>query len=199
MSTKQKILNTTVETIKIIGIKNLRVDKVCKDTNVSKRTMYEIFTDKQNLIKEALIYMLFDTNKKMLQIIDESDNVIDAISKLNKFELRTLKTIPEHILNEIKEYALNFNISPHQIEGVPKDMLAANIILKKGIEQGIFRNNLNIDTILAFLDQLSLLIHKKKIFGDLRTNSNKIKQSITEPYFRGLCTKKGIDMMEEIF
>lgn len=199
MDTREKILKTTSETMLKIGIKSLRVDEISKNLNVSKRTLYEIFGNKKSLVKETLLYMYTKFNKKMLQIIDKSENIIEAIDKIHHFEMKILKNMSENVLDEIKSYSLYFNISGCQLKKQSDDPWASYIIFEKGIKQGIFRDNLNIDVVMIFLDEIHILTHKKNIFGNLKCNSNEIKKSVIEPYFRGLCTEKGIKLMEKYY
>lgn len=199
MDTKEKILQITAEKIKLIGIKNLRVDEVSKQLNISKRTLYELFGNKRNLVKETLLYMYSAFNKKMLQLIAKAENMIEAIDTIHRFEIKMLKNMPEKVVDEIRDYSLQFNISSFQMKKQATDTWASTLIFEKGMEQGVFRKHLNIDAVLIFLDEVHVLIHKKRIFGKLKCPSEEIKRSILEPYFRGLCTEKGIQLLEKYY
>lgn len=199
MDTREKILKISSKTMQSVGIKNLRVDEISKSLNISKRTLYELFSNKRNLVKETLFYMYSEFNKKMLEMIDKSENMIEAIDKIHRFEIKMLKNISENVLDEIRDYSFQFNISNFQMKKQSSDPWAGYIIFEKGVAQGIFRDNLNIDAVLIFLDEIHVLIHKKNIFGNLKCTSDEVKKSIIEPYFRGLCTEKGVKILEKYY
>lgn len=49
-ATRDEILRTTREAIMRNGIRNVRIDEIARTLGISKRTLYELFTDKNELV-----------------------------------------------------------------------------------------------------------------------------------------------------
>lgn len=53
-ATREEIIRTTQEFIARNGIRAVRVDEIAQTLGISKRTLYEMFTDKNDLISACL-------------------------------------------------------------------------------------------------------------------------------------------------
>ena len=53
-ATKDEIIRATQELISRNGIRALRVDEIAQTLGISKRTLYELFTDKNDLVNACL-------------------------------------------------------------------------------------------------------------------------------------------------
>lgn len=56
-ATKEEIIRTTQELITRNGIRAVRVDEIAQTLGISKRTLYEMFADKTDLVQACLIEM----------------------------------------------------------------------------------------------------------------------------------------------
>ena len=54
METKQQIIDTAIELFQQNGIKSVALDWLASEAGVSKRTIYEIFTKKAELLKVSM-------------------------------------------------------------------------------------------------------------------------------------------------
>ena len=52
---KGKILKTAMEQFLLHGIKKIKMDDIAKLLGISKRTLYEIYQDKEQLLYEGLL------------------------------------------------------------------------------------------------------------------------------------------------
>ncbi len=60
MCQKQKIVERTAQMFVEFGIKSIRMDDVAHELGVSKRTLYELFADKEELIYQCMMYLFRD-------------------------------------------------------------------------------------------------------------------------------------------
>ena len=56
MTQREKIVDRVSQMIKAVGVKSVRMDDVASDLGMSKRTLYEMFGDKEELIYESAKY-----------------------------------------------------------------------------------------------------------------------------------------------
>jgi len=79
MDTKEKILQRTGELFRMMGMKSLTMDFIAADLGISKRTLYELFSDKDSLMLHTIDYMIMESNKRLLDLMKGTENVIEAI------------------------------------------------------------------------------------------------------------------------
>lgn len=61
--TKEEIIHATQELIARNGIRAVRVDEIAQTLGISKRTLYEMFTDKNDLVSACLEAMTTSTER----------------------------------------------------------------------------------------------------------------------------------------
>ncbi len=88
METRAKILEKATVLFLSMGVRNVTMDTIASDSGVSKRTIYELFKDKDDLVVQSLSRMIIKNNEEMMGIITETENVIEAIFLIMKMEER---------------------------------------------------------------------------------------------------------------
>jgi carboxyl-terminal processing protease len=73
------------------------------------------------------------------------------------------------------------------------------ILLERGIKEGVFKEGINIKIVDSFLQDLMVTMHKSQRIVLLKPNEREILENIFIPYFKGLSTPKGIELMDEFF
>ena len=75
------------------GIKQVRMDDIAKELTISKRTLYEIFNDKETLLLECIKYK-HQQEESYLQALDLSNaNVLEVVLRYYEY---TMKELPHN-------------------------------------------------------------------------------------------------------
>lgn len=196
---KEHILQHASQSFFELGIRNVTMDFLASSLGVSKRTLYELFNDKDKLVIEAIRYMITENNKKMLQIIENSDNVVEAIFLLINHQEQIRKQFPKVFSEDLKRYFPKVQASFYSCREDLKKFSASFVLLEKGIKQGIFRNDLKIELVDNFFHEIISVMHTSDRIRLLNPTSDDVKNNIMLPYFRGICTTKGLTLMEKYF
>ncbi|MBO7134722.1 MAG: TetR/AcrR family transcriptional regulator, partial [Bacteroidales bacterium] len=77
MIEKETILEEVAKMFNANGIKPVTMDYISMDMKISKRTLYEIFKDKDDLVMQVMQHEMKKADEKIKKIIAESDNVLD--------------------------------------------------------------------------------------------------------------------------
>jgi AcrR family transcriptional regulator len=191
MELKEKIIVTALAAFKKSGIKGITMDDIAAQLKISKRTLYEIFEDKETLLRECVLYHLC-TSKKMLEdIIANSNNVLEVILKCYRKSVDALRDIDRRFVEEIKKYP---GVHEIMLNHRKQDNDVVVDFLKKGVVQGFFRDDINYEII-------HLLLHRQL---DMLKNTDicsqysilEVYESIILTYLRGISTQKGADELE---
>ncbi len=199
MNPRERILKRASEMFISLGTKNVTMDLLATDMGISKRTIYELFKDKEDLIIESIQYMIMETNKENMRVISESSNVIEAIFEIMMRQETRRKQMPVVSQEDIKKYFPIAKARTFRGKDSFKKITAPLTLLKKGKDQGIFRMDLNIEVVDSFIFELISILHSSQLIRLLNPDQNDLFRSIVLPYFRGLCTAKGLELMHTYF
>lgn len=198
METEEKILSQTLEIFKSRGIRRVTMDRISSELGMSKRTIYELFRDRENLIYKTLEYGIEQERHDLLAIIDEASNVIEALYRIGKDGQAKRSRINVLFVEDISKYYVDFL---KQKSG-GKDIRNQDItltLLERGIREGIFIPDLNIDVVNVFIQELMGIVHNVNFISDYTERESLIMHNIFLPYFRGISTEKGRELMKAYF
>lgn len=174
------------------GVRSVHMDDLALQLSVSKRTLYELFGDKEQLLLEVLNLHWQKTNNYMLEIISGTENVLEIIFAFYKRKLSELSEINPQFFRDLRKYP---NILDALHEEQRKNDAVAFDYFRKGVEQGIFRADINFGIISQAMSmQLDLII-----YSDITENYPlaQIYSEVTILHMRGITTLKGQQMVDD--
>lgn len=199
MDTRERILHRAKELFFAFGIRNVTMDALATDLGVSKRTIYEIFQDKDDLVLESIRLMIEEDNKELLQIIEDSEHVIEALFNIIRQQRTRRAGYAMAFLADVKKYFPVVQATFYVCKKDLKKFSASYILLERGIKEGIFRKDLMIEMVDNYLHEMVTIIHQSERIRSLKVNELDIINNIFIPYFRGICTPKGLALMDQFF
>jgi TetR/AcrR family transcriptional regulator, cholesterol catabolism regulator len=178
-----------------MGVKNVRMDTIAQRLKVSKRTIYENFKNKDSLIREAIDLSQKEQNEIHEKIVSESGNVIEAVLSLLKNGSEMLSGInPRYYADLQRLYPGIWNEKIRQSKLHSHQLIRD--LLKKGIHEGIYREDINEEIIsLILIEQLYMLLDEK-ILPTGEFSIVEVYENIIITMTRGLATPKGLKLLE---
>ena len=199
MEPRNKIIEKASELFLVMGIRNITMDQIASESGVSKRTIYELFKDKDDLVVQSLRYMMINDNKEMMGIIDETQHVIEAIFLMMKRETKRRSEYTKIFVEDIRKYYLAVSENLYSCKENLKEFSASYTLIEKGIREDIFRKDIQIELVNGFLHELITLMENSERIKSLKPSPEDMLRSIFLPYLRGICTTKGVDLMDHYF
>jgi len=193
MDYRQKIIEAAALMFRTYGIRAVTMDMLANELGISKRTIYEKFRDKDELLAGVLKWMAVKQKEAVVKVFGESENVIAAIFRL--FDMMC-----EHFRNMSPAFRLDMekyynNIVKNLIESGELPYSANNIdMLKRGIKEGIFRKDIDIDLTNQCLNEVLRMPGEKDIYRS-ENNSRNIFRDFYVNYLRGISTPKGLELI----
>ncbi|PKQ62366.1 TetR/AcrR family transcriptional regulator [Labilibaculum manganireducens] len=182
------------------GIKSISMDDIASKMGMSKKTLYNYFTNKNELINEACEWDI-----KNPQFSFKSDQIINLNALDQYFEFFSF--INEKILKkcdsldyDLKKYYPEIwnNFKDEKIKLFQRELLYN---LQKGIDEGLYRPELNIDFISKNLVgfYLNLGTTEYQVFSMEEVFNIDIHRELTLYHLYGICTNKGIEYFKNKF
>ncbi len=181
------------------GIKSVRMDDIATRLGVSKRTLYEMFGDKRDLLEQSLLFHFEEKRRSMMEHTRQAQNVIDEIfiilSMMKQGERDALL-----VENLKKFYPDIFEKFENQVYCFSREQF--NRLLERGISEGLFLPNMNKELAIITLSytMAALFDGKSHNFAPLKNDISMRMafEYVVVYFFRGLATKKGIETIDEI-
>ena len=76
---KERIIATATEAFTTKGIKSITMDDIAAALGISKRTLYEVFVDKESLLKDCILTVQAERDQYLQEVYEQSHNVLEVI------------------------------------------------------------------------------------------------------------------------
>jgi AcrR family transcriptional regulator len=190
---KDKIISKASNLFLKLGFKSVTMDDIANEMCISKKTIYKYFCNKEILIEETTETGLKQINQTIAKIVANNHNAIEEnfeIIKMFKEMFNSIETSPSYQLK--KHYPEIYQKLISQSKTECHSMFQQNI--EKGIQEGLYRNELNIQSHVYFYYALISSINENIVS---EKESKKLELEALEYHIRAMATPKGIIELEK--
>lgn len=78
---RERIIETAVKAFAAQGIKSITMDDIATSLGISKRTLYEVFPDKETLLEECILRGQKEGDEYLKNVLATSENVLEILLK----------------------------------------------------------------------------------------------------------------------
>ncbi len=194
---KEKILKKAIDLFLSFGFKSVTMDDIANELAISKKTIYTHFSTKLKLVKATTFYVFEQINSGISDICTINQNPIKEVYLIKSLvteQLKGEKNSPQYQLQ--KYYPKIFEtLKQKQFESV-NECITAN--LKKGIEQGVYRKDIDINLITRLYFNGIMGIKNVELFPINEFNVTYLMDSYLEYHIRAIATEKGLEILQKI-
>ena len=104
METKERIINAASELFFKYGTKSITMDDIAREIGVSKKTIYQFFKDKNELVSEVAEAYNAQELKDLEVIEQEAHDVIDEMVRLSHHIRQKLNSLNPSLLYDLEKY-----------------------------------------------------------------------------------------------
>lgn len=190
-SLKTRILEAASDAFSQKGIKSVRMDDIAQSLNISKRTLYEIYENKEVLLFECLKTSKARAQEEMTFIAAQQNNVMDIILDIYRSKMSQLQKINPQFYSDLEKYPQLQSFLEEQHD---KDRTKLKDFLRRGIEEGYFKGDINVDIIANVFDAINEYMKNHKLYTEFP-----LEQLFNNMLFvtiRGICTQKGVAVID---
>jgi AcrR family transcriptional regulator len=190
LETREKIIETATEQFMRFGVRSVTMDDIARQAGVSKKTIYQEFSDKNQLVYETFEKAIQGDKCHIERFPQSKIGVIEHLVQLSRYMRERFANLNPMVLNEIQRY---FPQSWQLFENFKRDFVLQEIIelLEEGKKQGFFRPEINSEILgLMRLEQMMLSFDPIK-FPPAKYNIVDLQLEIFEHFLYGIFTEKG--------
>lgn len=189
---RERIIMTATEAFTSKGIKCITMDDIAAALGISKRTLYEFFADKESLLKECILKMQTDRDSYLQEVYEQSHNVLEVILAVFQKSIEMFHKTNKRFFEDIKKYPKVYEMMKDTHDSDSEKTMS---FFKLGVEQGIFRSDVNFAIVnLLVREQFDVLLNT-----DICNEYPFIEvyESIMFTYIRGISTERGAKVLED--
>lgn len=183
---RQTITEQALNMFKTHGIKAVRMDDVAKELKISKRTLYEQFVDKEQLLLECV--MLNSDNSKRIyeDFMSKTDNLMEILCFFIKYRLEEFSRYNSLFFMEVIKY----KPVRDYLEDISKSRVKEQEnFIKRGIEEGLVVDNINFK-LLSRINKAAIdNLIRDKVYEQYPLSD--IFRTFMMVFLRGILTEKG--------
>lgn len=196
MEQVRKVIDTAWGMFKRFGVRSVSMDDVAREMSISKKTLYQCFRDKNELITKTLDKDLENIETRVTEIIQEEPNPVRQVIRIAEFVSAYLKEINPSMLYDLQKY--HPEIHSHFInyrQNAFKQKVLNN--LNNGVEQGFYRKNLDLENTANLY--LCLMDHGPEILANSSTpqNYHEVYIQIIKYHLHAIATPKGLEEAQD--
>jgi len=174
------------------------MDEISREAGISKKTLYQFFTSKEELVDKLITQFITEHLALLEECNNNSGNAVEIISKRVKGPYSLLTEFSLTFYFDLRKY---FPMSwKRVVEHFRSDVQKAiRVNIEKGMEEGLYGNDLNIDFITHLrFHQLSYSILPVETTELPQLRPENI-EDLTLHFLYGITTLKGRELLESVF
>lgn len=191
---KYEIIEVVASELSRLGIKECRMDYIASSLSISKKTIYEYFGSKRNLLYDCVCFCI-SRNIEQIQS-EELDSVspLRAIARINNILLRQALNFCPAFHNDIRHDVELSKLMDSEYVAYVNECYVK--YFEQGRRQGLLDKKITVSHALAFFDQQIRNMYEKTLSDTVTKIDNYSFNILT--YLTGVCTDKGRKELEQI-
>lgn len=189
---RERILKASMHEFMTKGIKAVKMDDLATELSISKRTLYEIYSNKEELLLAGMKLHEQEYDHHMAQYAAvPGRTVMDIILEFYRMQIRHMVGMNSLVFLEIQKYRSVFEfLNQKHLEREEK----ANAFFRRGVQEGFFRGDVDYGIVAGIGNASIHHVMESRMYEQYEMEY--IFQNIIFLFIRGICTQKGIRIVD---
>jgi AcrR family transcriptional regulator len=197
MENRERIIEGAAELFRVYGIKSVTMDSLANHLAISKRTIYEVFSDKDELLIGVLGWMAEKQKELVKRVLNESENAIVAIFKLLEINRDHFQQMSPAFQADLKRFHHEVLMKKADKYDIP-DFRSNLEVIEKGIKEKLFRKDINADLVNRCMFYMGRTIMDNDIYPFEQFPRRDVIRNVLINYLKGISTSEGLDLINKL-
>ncbi len=200
MTQREKVVEHVSQMIMALGVKSVRMDDVAGSLGMSKRTLYEMFGDKEELLYQSMIHLMGQQRRCISQSVADCENMLEVL-------LRSVRLLGSYGQMKDMEKRLAFNLKkfyPNVYNKIKRDhaehgLAGLRYALDKCMEEGYLDPTVDVELMARlFLSTSGTLLSEDNIVIPDEVSREEAFGAMVVNFLRGLASEKGLKVIDAL-
>lgn len=184
---RKRIQKAALQSFQEKGIKAVKMDDISTRLSISKRTLYEIYGNKETLLFECFRVYYEELSAHMENFNKSGKNVLQMLIEFYRVQVRTFSNTTPLFFSDLQKY-------PQVVAYLEKRRAEQKVnslaFFQQGIREGYFRDDVNYEIVTRIADVGMRYVMESQMYNDFPLRD--IFRNYLFVLVRGFCTEKGL-------
>lgn len=197
MEIKERIIVKATELFMKEGVRRVTMDHLAGALGMSKRTIYENYKNKDEILKECIETNIDYQKQAFLQMASNSETAVHLFFSLLKSGIENMKSHNPQFVNDVRiYYPLIWESTIHKNKSY--NIEQTTNLLERGTNEGVFRDNIDIQIVAKLIIEFFTLLPNGDIFPPIEFPPSVIYEQTMIMMIRGIASSKGLKLIDEL-
>jgi AcrR family transcriptional regulator len=194
MEIQERIRQKADELFRRYGIRSVTMDEIATQLGMSKKTIYQYYTDKDQLVDAVAVDEIQFLQESCLKDAAISANAIEEIFRVMEFVEVMFRNMNPSMLHDLEKYhPLGYKKFLDHKNKFLYEMVKKNI--ERGIKEELYRPEIDVELMSRYRLETMMIAFNSDLFPTSKFNLVKIHHEILEHFLYGLATLKGYKLI----
>lgn len=185
------ILAEAQRSFALYGIRAVKMDDIAHNLGISKRTVYELYATKEDLLCEVVTSRQQEHTKRMEELAKHSENTMDVLTGFLSMQLEAAANTNFNFYKDMVKYPKVAQVVNEYHE---RQRAASAQFFAKGVEEGFFLPSIDYAVFNHIASGvMDMLCADDKYEG---LTFHELFDSYLYVMLRGMCTAKGLEQID---
>jgi AcrR family transcriptional regulator len=195
MDIKERILLKATDLFMRYGIRSITMDEIAAQLGISKKTIYQFFTDKDEMVDGVVENHIRDNEEKCKGFHEESQDAIHEIIIAVAETEEMLKVMNPLILYDLeKHHPKSQKKLMNHFHRFMYVMVIEN--LQRGMQEGHYRPGLNLDIVAKHRLESAFMCFNQDVFPHGRYKISEVCRELASLFLYSVATEEGKKLIE---
>lgn len=188
----EKVVNLFIDN----GAKTLTMDDIAKEFGMSKKTLYQMYANKEALLEDVLEFKLTEVIDKLNELDFKIENAVDRMFCRDEEIEKAAQSNNSLLIRQlIKYYSAIFNKHMMNFSERFAEVLIHNI--DRGREQGYYRNDFDATIYAKIFFQLVMSYDSSPFLDTSKTDRTQYNNEALMFYMNAITNEKGKEQLKK--
>lgn len=190
MDIREKIIAAAAERMRLVGIRSVSIDDLCRELGMSKKTFYVYYETKDSLV-EAILHRHEQIVTEELTKRTQGKRVVEMVRNTMHLmqSAKDIREVPPLVYDLKKYYPQLLNEHLQRLKEINRTLAAR--YLQQGVEEGFLRADINIEVTARVMASLHQVLMDKLAEAQRHPSIVSDAKVAIDIFFRGLISEEG--------
>ena len=189
---RQRAIESTSDIVLRCGNLSVRMDDVAQELSVSKRTLYEIFGSKEELLIECMKRHIARMSRIIADEMGREEDVLTVFIRHLEVLIAESRERDHNKFEDMDKYPKLKKLFHEHLADMACRMRG---FMELGVRQGVFRDDLNMDVLMKSFSAMGTMANKESDSGRFRYDE--LIDGTIVVLLRGIATPKGMEKLDK--
>jgi len=196
MELKNKIIETAGYLYTKYGVRSVTMDDIARELSVSKKTIYQHFKDKDEIVFSATQAHLMAEKKEYSDIFDNATNAIEELAMISRCMRKNIAELNPSLLYDLQKYHRKAweGFLTFKVEFVRNHIMRN---LERGVKEGYYRSEIDPEILAIYRMEQVQMAFDDKLFPTKKFDFKLVQMQMFDLFVHGIVTDKGQKLFKE--